>query len=86
MYKYAIDKGFADRCAQMGVTDPNEVQQLMKIAFDTVTEAQKLVEEEVQKRAAHKQQFDMQKQAGLHKGEYQPVYFNPIFAPQNYGR
>ena len=46
MYKYAIDNGFAQRCAQRGITDQKQVEYLMKKASEIIKE-----KEELQKKA-----------------------------------
>lgn len=61
MYQYAIDNGFAARCNARGITDPTQVQGLMKVAHDLVSQEN----QQIQKQAAEKQALSSREQSML---------------------
>lgn len=61
MYKYAIDNGFAGRCNTRGITDPAQVQGLMKVAHDLICQAN----QHIQRQAMEKQALSPEYQGML---------------------
>ena len=48
MYKYAVDRGFADRCKQRGITEQAHIEQLMKVAHGMVSTETETIKKQVE--------------------------------------